>query len=143
MELFHAPGCISTNGSSYLDPLYSKIELLPTDKALLLEKQQSAQHILAPHFDVLRFLESHFSAIRLGNPQNQRLFARFVEKTTVGLLKAHAHPLAREIHFRITLFGLKILKHLDPQSNATSLWKVNDDILSAALNWFKHPPRYA
>lgn len=129
------------NRASYLDPLYSKIELLPTDKTLLLKKQQKAQHILAPHFDVLRFLESHFSAIRLANPQDQRLFGRFVQRTTVGLLKTNGHPLAREIHFRIILFGLKFLKHLASQSGAI-LWKVKDEILSAALTWFRHPPRY-
>ncbi|RJE23272.1 phosphatidylinositol 4-kinase [Aspergillus sclerotialis] len=126
----------------YLDPLYSKIELLPTDKTLLLKKQQDAQHILAPHFDVLQFLESHFSATRLGNPQDQRLFGRFVQRTTVGLLKTNGHPLARELHFRIILFGLKILKHISSQ-NGVIIWKVKDEILSAALNWFKHPPRWS
>lgn len=141
MALDYAPRYIGVNIGSYLDPLYSKIELLPTDKALLLKKQQKAQYILAPHFDVLRFLESHFNAIRLGNPQDQRLFGRFVERTTVGLARTSGHPLAREIHFRIILFGLKILKHLDSQGDVT-LWKVKDEILSAALSWFKHPPRY-
>lgn len=107
----------------------------------MLKKQRTAQNTLAPHFDVLRFLESHFCAIRLGNPQDQRLFGRFVDTTTVGLSKTNGHPLAREIHFRIVLFGLKVLKLFESQSNV-ALWKAKDLILSAALSWFKHTPRY-
>lgn len=108
----------------------------------MLKNQQKAQDMLAPHYEVLRFLESHFCATRLGNPQDQRLFGRFVDATTVGLLRTHGHPLAREIHFRIVLFGLKALKHFDAQSNV-GLWKAKDQILSAALSWFKHPARWS
>lgn len=140
MRLFR-PKYLGANGHSYLDPLYAKIELLPTDKSMMLKNQQKAQDIIAPHFDVLRFLESHFCATRQGNPQDQRLFGRFVDTTTVGLLRTHGHPLAREIHFRIVLLGLKVLKHFDSQSNV-GLWKAKDQILSGALSWFKHPPRY-
>lgn len=107
----------------------------------MLKKQKTARNTLAPHFDVLRFLESHFCAIRLGNPQDQRLFNRFVNITTVGLSKTNGHPLSREIHFRVVLFALKVLKHFESQSNV-ALWKAKDLILSAALSWFKHAPRY-
>ncbi|BCR87686.1 1-phosphatidylinositol 4-kinase STT4 [Aspergillus chevalieri] len=126
----------------YVDPLYAKIELLPTDKELLLKKQQKAQNILSPHSHVLQFFESHFSAVRLGKPQSRRLFCRLIGTTTVGLLETHGHPLAREIHFRITLFGLKVLKHFNSQDQVAS-WKLKDQILSAALSWFKHPPRWS
>ncbi|KAI9924157.1 hypothetical protein ASPWEDRAFT_26247 [Aspergillus wentii DTO 134E9] len=126
----------------YVDPLYAKIELLPTDKALLLKKQQKAQDILSPHLHVLQFFESHFSAIRLGSAQDQRLFCRLVSHTALGLLKTSGHPLAREIHFRIALFGLRVLKHFNSQNNLAS-WKLKDQILSAALSWFKHPPRWS
>lgn len=129
------------NGDSARDPLYAKIELLPTDKALLIKQYHKAQNMLAPHFDVLRFLESHFNAIRMGSPQNQRLFCRFVDSTTAGLRRTNGHPLAREIHFRLVLLALRILKHFYSQGTTAS-WKVKDQVLSAALAWFRHPPRY-
>lgn len=108
----------------------------------MLKRQQKAHSILSPHSHVLQFFESHFSAVRLGNPQSRRLFSRLIGRTTVGLLRTHGHPLAREIHFRIILFGLKILKHFHSHDKVAS-WKLKDQILSAALSWFKHPPRYA
>ncbi|PLB54298.1 phosphatidylinositol 4-kinase [Aspergillus steynii IBT 23096] len=126
----------------YVDPMYAKIELLPTDKALILSKQQDAQAHLAPHLHILRFFESHFSAIRLGNAQSQRLFCRLVDRTTAGLAQTSGHPLARELHFRIVLFGLNVLGH----SNSVGmpcLWKLKDQILSGALSWFKHAPRWS
>ncbi|EAU36126.1 hypothetical protein ATEG_02852 [Aspergillus terreus NIH2624] len=126
----------------YIDPLYAKIELLPTDKALMLSKQQKAQNILTPHLLVLQFFESHYSAIRLGNVQDQRLFGRLIDRTTVGLLHTAGHPLSRELHFRIILFSLKVLGHFSSTDPAAS-WKLKDQILSAALHWFKHPPRWS
>lgn len=125
----------------YLDPLHTKIELLPTDKALMLKKQQKAQNTVSPHSRVLQFFESHFNAIRLGNLQDQQLFCRLISSTVVALSKNSGHPLAREVHFRIVLFGLRVLKHLRPQNSSAS-WKLKDQILSAALSWFKHPARY-
>ncbi|KAJ5854603.1 hypothetical protein N7534_007146 [Penicillium rubens] len=126
----------------YLDPLHTKIELLPTDKDLMLRMQQKAQDTLSPHLRVLHFFESHFNAIRLGNLQDQQLFYRLIGSTTVGLSKTEGHPLAREIHFRIVLLGLKVLRHLSPR-NSSACWKLKDQILSAALSWFKHPPRWS
>lgn len=141
MHLFFWPETCLINKRSHVDPLYAKIDLLPTDKDLLVKKQQKAQSILSPHFHVLQFLESHFSAIKMGNPQSQRLFCRLIGRTAVGLLETNGHPLAREIHFRIILFGLRILKHFHSQDEIAS-WKLKDQSLSAALSWFKHPPRY-
>lgn len=125
---------------NYADPLHTQIELLPTDKPSMLRKQENAQNTLSPHLRVLQFFESHFNAIRLGNLQDQQLFCRLISSTVVGLAKTQGHPLAREIHFRIVLFGLNILKHFSPRNKAAS-WKLKDQILSAALAWFKHPPR--
>ncbi|KAE8349416.1 hypothetical protein BDV28DRAFT_141280 [Aspergillus coremiiformis] len=129
-------------GFDYVDPLYAKIELLPTDKAQMLQKQQKAHKVLSPHSHVLQFFESHFSAIQLGNLQDQQLFCRLIDKTTVGLMQTNGHPLARELHFRIILFGLKVLKHFSSADPAAS-WKLKDQLLSAALSWFRHPPRWS
>ena len=128
--------------SSYVDPLYAKIELLPTDKELMLKKQQKAQSLISPHSLVLQFFESHFNAVRFGNPQSRRLFSRLIGRTAVGLLETHGHPLARETHFRIILFGLRVLNHFHAEDQIAS-WKLKDQILSAALSWFRHPPRWS
>lgn len=121
--------------------MYAKIELLPTNKEAMLQQQKLAQNILAPHSQVLQFFESHFNAVRLANFQAQRLFTRFVDRTTMGLLHASNHPLARELHFRIIYFSLRVLKHCTSLDNIT-LWKLKHQILSAALSWFGNPPRY-
>ncbi|GKZ28007.1 phosphatidylinositol-4-kinase, partial [Aspergillus brasiliensis] len=47
---------------NYVDPMFSKIELLPSDKALMAKNQQDSQGILTPHFQLLQFFESHFAA---------------------------------------------------------------------------------
>lgn len=107
----------------------------------MLREQQNAQNTVSPHLRVLQFFESHFSAVRLGNLQDQQLFCRLISNTLVALTKTKGHPLAREVHFRIVLFGLRILHHLSPRNGAAT-WKLKDQILSAALSWFKHAPRY-
>ncbi|PWY64474.1 phosphatidylinositol 4-kinase [Aspergillus heteromorphus CBS 117.55] len=137
----HEKGLFDPSCNS-VDPLFTKIELLPTDKSLMARNQKKAQSILTPHFQILQFFESHFAAVRLGNTQVQSLFYRLIDKTTVALLQASGHPLARELHFRIILFSLKVLKY-SPSSDQNLIWKLKDQILSAALTWFKHPPRWS
>ncbi|KAL3477837.1 hypothetical protein BJX99DRAFT_225404 [Aspergillus californicus] len=126
---------------NHIDPMYARIELLPTDKELMLQEQKLAQSVLAPHSLIVQFFESHFNAVRLGNAQTRHLFCRFVDRTTLGLLHASNHPLARELHFRIILFCLRVLEHCTTLDKAT-LWKFKHQILSAALSWFNNPPRW-
>ncbi|KAL4866403.1 hypothetical protein BDV12DRAFT_172960 [Aspergillus spectabilis] len=127
---------------NHVDPMYAKIELLPTDKDSMLQQQKLAQNILAPHLQIIRFFESHFNAVRLGNAQTQHVFCRFIDRTTVGLLHGSNHPLARELHFRIICFCLRVLKHCISLDNVT-LWRHKHLILSAALSWFNHPPKWS
>ncbi|RAH86526.1 phosphatidylinositol 4-kinase [Aspergillus japonicus CBS 114.51] len=127
---------------SCMDPFFSKIELLPTDRTLATRNQERAQDKLIPHLRVLEFFESHFNATRLANAQAQPLFCRLVDATTTGLLHASSHPLARELHFRVILFSLKVLGDCGSQ-DANFQWKLKDQILSAALTWFKTSPRWS
>ncbi|KAL4919394.1 hypothetical protein BDW62DRAFT_45207 [Aspergillus aurantiobrunneus] len=127
---------------THVDPMYAKIELLPTNKDSMLQQQRLVQNLLAPHLQMIQFFESHFNAVRLGNAQAQRLFCRFIDRTTVGLLHGSNHPLARELHFRIVSFCLKTLKHCTSLDNVT-LWRHKHQALSAALSWFGHPPRWS
>ncbi|KAK2768778.1 phosphatidylinositol-4- kinase [Arachnomyces sp. PD_36] len=124
------------------DPFFTTMEFLPSDKASTLKRQQLAQNILSPHFRILQFFESHFNAIRLGSVHTQKVFGRLVSTTLVGLTETNGHPLAREIHFHIVLFGLRILQFSTSQSRS-AVWKLKDQILSSALSWFKHPPRWS
>ncbi|PYH81401.1 hypothetical protein BO82DRAFT_310830 [Aspergillus uvarum CBS 121591] len=125
-----------------MDPFFSKIELLPTDRTLATRNQEKAQDELIPHLRVLEFFESHFNATRLANAQALPLFCRLVDATTTGLLHASSHPLARELHFRVILFSLKVLGDCGSQ-DASFQWKLKDQILSAALTWFKTSPRWS
>lgn len=128
------------NRCSHPDPFFTNIELRPSDKAALLKKQHHAHDILSPHFRILQFFESHFNAIRLGSPQSQRIFCRMISTTLVGLKTTCGHPLAREVHFHVILLGLKVLRYSTTQ-NVIFRWKLKDQILSAGLSWFRHPPR--
>ncbi|KAL4880003.1 hypothetical protein BJY04DRAFT_192115 [Aspergillus karnatakaensis] len=127
---------------NHVDPMYAKIELLPTDKDSMLQQQRLAQNVLAPHLQIIRFFESHFNAVRLGNAQTEHLFCRFIDRTMTGLLHASNHPLARELHFRIICFCLRVLKHCTSLDSVT-LWRHKHAVLSAALSWFNHPPRWS
>ncbi|KAK2789085.1 phosphatidylinositol-4- kinase [Emmonsiellopsis sp. PD_33] len=126
----------------YIDPFMSRTEFSPSDKAVILKRQQKAQNIISPHFRILQFFESHFSATRLGSCHTQRIFSRLVSATLIGLSDTNGHPLAREIHFHVILFGLKVLRFCTSQTKV-GLWKLKDQILSAALSWFSHPPKWS
>jgi phosphatidylinositol 4-kinase len=118
----------------------SKTESLPSDKNVILKAQRKAQVVISPHLRVLQFLESHFNATRLRSVHTQKVFQRLISTTLTALPDTNGHPLAREFHFHIILFGLKILRYC-PGQGRTALWKLKDQILSAALSWFRHPPK--
>ncbi|EEH47921.2 1-phosphatidylinositol 4-kinase STT4 [Paracoccidioides brasiliensis Pb18] len=126
----------------YVDPFMLKTEFSPSDKSIILKRQNKAQNIISPHFRILQFFESHFNATRQGSVHIERIFSRLVSATLVGLQSTNAHPLAREIHFHVVLFGLKVLRYCTSQTKV-ALWKLKDQILSAALTWFSHPPRWS
>lgn len=126
----------------HLDPFYIKEEFAPSEKTALMQKQQAAHNLIAPHLRILQFLSSHFNAGRLGSPSSQHIFHKLIIATLEGLKHSAGHPLAREFHFQVILFGLNILR------NGTSIdraarWRLKDTILSAALSWFSHPPRWS
>ncbi|OKL61261.1 hypothetical protein UA08_03926 [Talaromyces atroroseus] len=124
------------------DPFFTTIELLPSDKTALLRQQHLAQDVLSPHLRILQFFESHFNATRIASPNLQRIFSRMISRTLAGLQHTNGHPLSREVHFHIILLGLRIIQHSTTQSRAYK-WKLKDLLLSAALSWFRHPPRWS
>lgn len=124
----------------HVDPFMAKLESQPSDKEAILKRQRKAQNVISPHLRVLQFFESHFNATRLSSIHTQRVFKRLVGATLIGLKDTTGHPLAREIHFHIILFSLKVLRHCGGQSKVGA-WKLKDQILSAALAWFSHPAR--
>lgn len=63
-----------------------------------------------------------------------------IHGTLVGLKHTSSHPLAREVHFHIILLALKIIQYSTVQSDRYK-WKLKDLTLSAALGWFRFPPR--
>ena len=99
-------------------------------------------NLIAPHLRVLLFLGSHFNANRLGSPHLRRIFQRLIRVTLFGLQTSTGHPLAREFHFQVVLFGLTILRYSDDLGEAAR-WRFKDRILSTALAWFSHPPRWS
>ena len=126
----------------HLDPFCIKEEFAPSEKTALMKKQQAAHNLIAPHLRILQFLSSHFNAGRLGSPDSQRIYYKLVVATLEGLKNSAGHPLAREFHFQVILFGLNFLKH-GTSIDQGSRWRLKDNILSAALSWFSHPPRWS
>ena len=126
----------------HLDPFYLKQEFAPSDKSVLQMQQQAAHNVIAPHLRILQFLTSHFNATRLGSVHTQRIFHRLIMVTLQGLKSTSGHPLVREMHFQVILFGLNILKYCTGLDQA-SQWVLKDTILSAALSWFRHQPRWS
>ena len=125
----------------HLDPFYIKEEFAPSDKSVLLKRQQAAHNLIAPHLRILQFLTSHFNANRLGSPHLRGIFQRLIRKTLQGLKHTSRHPLAREIYFQVILFAIRILTYSDDLGDAAK-WRLKDSILSSALAWFSRPPRY-
>ena len=126
----------------HLDPFYIKEEFAPSDKTALMKEQHAAHNQIAPHLRILQFLSSHFNAGRLGSPNTQRIFHKLIITTLVGLKTSAGHPLAREFHFQVIAFGLNILRH-GTSIDQAARWRLKDMILSAALSWFSHPPRWS
>lgn len=126
----------------HLDPFYIKEEFAPSEKAEIVLKQQAAHDLIAPHLRLLHFLASHYNATRLGSPHSQRIFHRMIVVTLQGLRHSYAHPLAREFHLQAVLFGLNIVTYGIGLDYAAR-WRLKDTILSAALAWFSHPPRWS
>lgn len=124
------------------DPFEVKMEYSPSDKDQHLIEQQNASDLLSPHLKLLHMLSSHYHANRLGNPHIQKIFLRLVRVSLAGLHHATGHPLAREVRFRLVLFSLQVLKH-GTGLNERQQWRLKDQILSAALSWFKFPPRWS
>jgi len=121
------------------DPFYIKEEFAPSDKAALSKRQQIAHNLLAPHMRLLQFLGSHFNATRLGSPHTEKTYTRLLDVTLEGLKKSTGHPLAREIRFQIILFALNVLRH-STALNMASIYRLKDQLLSAALSWFAFAP---
>jgi phosphatidylinositol 4-kinase len=126
----------------HLDPFYIKEEFAPSDKTVLLKRQQAVHNMIAPHLRILQFFVSHFNANRLGSPHTRRIFQRLIRVTLQGLRHSCGHPLAREFHFHVILFGLTILRYSDDLA-AAAKWRLKDWILTAALAWFSHPPSWS
>lgn len=132
--------CLSSCVNRHLDPFYLKEEFAPSDKELLMKRQQAALNLIAPHLRILQFLTSHFNATRLGSPHTQRIFQRMIS-ISLGVLKESAgHPLAREMYFQLVFFGLHVLRFSNGLDQVAR-WRLKDTILGAGLRWFSHPPR--
>ena len=135
-------GGVFSSKLQHLDPFYIKEEFAPSEKAALIKKQQAAHNLIAPHLRILQFLSSHFNAGRLGSPNSQRIFHKLILTTLEGLKTSAGHPLAREFHFQVILFGLNILRH-GTSNDQAARWRLKDMILSAALSWFSRAPRWS
>ncbi|KAI9739596.1 MAG: phosphatidylinositol-4- kinase [Cirrosporium novae-zelandiae] len=125
-----------------LDPFYEKEEFAPSDREALIRRQQAAHNLITPHFRILQFLSSHFSATRLCSRYTQKMFVGLIRITLEGLGHTAGHPLAREFHFYTILLGLSALRYSTDLRKA-NLWGFKDRILSAALKWFSHPPKWS
>ena len=119
-----------------------KEEFAPSNKIILLRRQQAVQNLITPHARLLQFISSHSNANRLGSPHLRRTLHRMIRRTLSGLKATQGHPLTREIHLHIILFALRLLR-VSSDLAESAKWRFKDRILSSALTWFSHPPRFS
>jgi len=119
-----------------------KEEFAPSDRTVIAKKQQSINDLIAPHFRLIQFFSSHFSATQLSSTHIERLFFRMMRTTLASMRKAPEHPLAREAHFHIVLLAIRVLANCTG-SNERARWLLKDQILSAGLAWFSNPSRWS
>ncbi|RMZ78135.1 hypothetical protein DV738_g4014, partial [Chaetothyriales sp. CBS 135597] len=124
------------------DPFYLKEEFAPSDRVALHNQIRHAQDLISPHLSVILFFQSHFNAIRLGSANTQQTFHRLVARTLRAFVHVNGHPLLRETHFHVVLFGLNMLIY-GTCFNKFSVWRFKDEILSAGLHWFTLPPSWS
>jgi phosphatidylinositol 4-kinase A len=124
------------------DPFFLKEEYAPSDNAGVTKTRQRIHDLLAPHTRLLQFFASHYNATRLGNVDTQKIFLRTLNLTLEAIRTSSRHPMAREIHFQIVLFGLRVLRTSTTMS-AVAQWSLKDKILSAGLRWFSAPPKWS
>ncbi|KAH9860737.1 hypothetical protein J1614_012069 [Plenodomus biglobosus] len=124
------------------DPFYGKQEFAATDKEALSKRQQQIYNLIAPHFRLLQFLSSHFSASRLSKSDVERVYVRLMHVTLDAMNCGCSQPLAREAYFHIILLGLRIARYCITLS-PTIKWRLIDRILTGALAWFAKAPQWS
>ncbi|KAK4952033.1 Phosphatidylinositol 4-kinase stt4 [Elasticomyces elasticus] len=124
------------------DPFYVKEEFAPSKWAAISKRQQLAHNLIAPHLRLTQLLSSHFSASHLTSSSVERVYARLMRITMLSMKHAVGQPLAREVHFHMTLLALKVLLNSTRLSTATQ-WRLKDAIMSAGLAWFAMPPKWS
>lgn len=127
---------------SHPDPFFLKEEFAPSELEMLAKRRQLVHDILSPHARLLQLFSSHFNATRLGCPDIQRIFIRMLDLTLDAAKYYTSHPLARELHFQIVLFGLQVLRWSTIIS-PTAQFRLKEKILSAGLSWFRNSPRWS
>ncbi|KAH3988341.1 hypothetical protein HBH51_000510 [Parastagonospora nodorum] len=126
----------------HADPFYGRQEFAATDKEALSKRQQQIYNLIAPHFRLLQFLSSHFSASRLSKSDVERVYVRLIHITLDAMSAGCSQPLAREAYFHIILLGLKIARHCTTLASAIK-GRLLDRILTAALAWFAQAPQWS
>jgi phosphatidylinositol 4-kinase len=126
----------------HADPFYGRQEFAATDKEALSKRQQQIYNLIAPHFRLLQFLSSHFSASRLSKSDVERVYVRLIHITLDAMSVGCSQPLAREAYFHIILLGLKIARHCTTLASAIK-GRLLDRILTAALAWFAQAPQWS
>lgn len=53
-----------------------------------------------------------------------------------------SHPMARELRLRVVLFSLRVLRASSTTGSLAQM-RLKDKIVSAALSWFKHSPKWS
>ncbi|EQL00905.1 phosphatidylinositol 3-kinase 3 [Ophiocordyceps sinensis CO18] len=124
------------------DPFFQREEFAPSELETLAKRRQSVHDMLSPHTRLLQFFSSHLNATRLGSGDTQRVFLRMLDLTVNAIKDSTSHPMARELHFQVVLFGLKVLR-TNTTIGATAQWRLKEKILSAGLSWFRNSPRWS
>jgi phosphatidylinositol 4-kinase len=117
------------------------MEFAPSDGAGLLRRQQAALGRIHPHLQLLQYLTSYCNTAKPRSVHVTKIIYRLVQNTLLAFKDATGHPLTREVHFRVIILGLSVLRN-DNSLDSFEQWRLKNQILSAALKWFAFPPRW-
>ncbi|ORX44035.1 hypothetical protein DM01DRAFT_1364825 [Hesseltinella vesiculosa] len=120
------------------DPFVDKMTYQPSDGETLRTRHRAASLLFTPHEIWIRFITSHFFAIRHKNKHLVNLAIFLLTRSFENAHLMSTHPLSRLPRFQLVYLGLVILKSV--QLEAFAEHRLRTLVYDMAFSWFELPP---
>ncbi|KAI8063818.1 hypothetical protein BC940DRAFT_327279 [Gongronella butleri] len=122
------------------DPFTVKMTYQPSDGETLKARGKAATLLFSPHEIWIRFLTSHFFAIRHKSKHMVNLMTILLSRSFENAHLMSTHPLSRLPRFQMVYLGLVILK--SAQLEACAEYQLRSLVYDMAFNWFELTPSW-